>query len=292
MYSTSDLRFISFLKILAYFAVSLLLLFFLTLLFHSWPTISQLGFSFFTSSLWDPLHSSFSALPFLLGTFVTSFVALCIAMPIAFSFACVLGFFLKRGFLYQFLSLCLEILSGIPSVIYGFWALYVLVPLVRQFALAVDALPYGVSVLTASIVLAVMIIPYAASLSREMIALVPNELKEAAIALGATPSEVLFHVVIPYARSGLFSGMLLSLSRALGETMAVTMVIGNANRFFTSLFEPGNTIASLLANEFAEASSDFYVSALLELGLILFVVSVFVNIVGQFICSKLRIDKL
>jgi phosphate transport system permease protein len=182
------------------------------------------------------------------------------------------------------------LIAAVPSIIYGFWGLFVLVPLVRTLEMKLNILPYGVGVFTASIVLAVMIIPYGASLGITLIRMVPSPLKEGAYALGATRWEVIRSVIMPYTRSGLFAGVLLSLGRALGETMAVTMLIGNttalASVFKDVIFGPGNTMASVIANEFAEADHTLYVSALIELGLVLFFVTVVINMIGKRIITR------
>ncbi|MEK9656850.1 MAG: phosphate ABC transporter permease subunit PstC [bacterium] len=273
----------------AYLGILILCLFFVTLFYQSWLSLTSMGFSFFTRGVWDPLNQHFGSLPFLYGTLLTSLLSIFLSLPVALAVALFLGYFVKTGFIRFLFSTMIELLAGIPSVIYGFWALFVLVPLVRQLAFFLDAPPFGVSLLSASLVLAIMIIPYAASFSREVISLVPAELKEAAISLGATRFEVVRYVIFPYAKSGILSGILLSFSRALGETMAVTMVIGNANRIVFSLFEPGNTIASLIANEFAEATSDMYISALMQLGFLLLFVTVGVNFLGLLLIKKWKV---
>ena len=180
-----------------------------------------------------------------------------------------------------------ELIAAVPSVIYGFWALAVLVPIVRSFEARIGVeQPLGVGIFSSSLILAVMIIPYAASLGRSMITMVPSHLKEAAYGLGATRWEVIRSVVLPYTRSGLLAGILLSLGRALGETMAVTMVIGNTSILPKSIFSPGNTMASVIANEFTEADKTVYLSALIELGLALFLVTVVINITGKKIIDR------
>ena len=279
------------LKSSAIFSISLLTLFFITLIYQAWPSLKTLGASFYISDIWNPLTERFGALPFLFGTLITSIMAVLIALPVALSLAILLGVYIKKGILHTLFSTTLELLAGIPSVIYGFWALFILVPIVRNMAISMNAAPYGVSILAASIILAIMIIPYAASFGREIIKMVPKELTEAGIALGATRYEIIKHIILPYAKSGIFSGFLLAFSRALGETMAVTMVVGNANRIPSSLFEPGNTIASIIANEFAEATNDFYISALMQLGLLLMIVTITINFIGQVIIKKWKITK-
>lgn len=259
---------------------------FLTLLVQSLPSIKALGGHYLGGKTWDPVSDIYGALPFLLGTLLTSFLALLISIPFSYAIAIYLGEYNPKGWLSGFLKNIVELVAAVPSVIYGFWALVVLVPMVRAIETKVGAAPYGVGILTASLVLAIMIIPYAASLGRELIRLVPSSLKEGAYSLGATRYEVLKNVTLPYTKSGLFAGLLLSLGRALGETMAVTMVIGNTNILPTSIFSPSNTMASVIANEFTEADRTVYLSALIELGLVLFLVTVVINLVGRMIIKR------
>jgi phosphate transport system permease protein len=183
----------------------------------------------------------------------------------------------------------IELLAGVPSVIYGFCGLFLLAPVVRSLEVTLGATPYGVGIFTASLVLSIMVIPYSASIGREVINLVPSDLKEAALSLGATRFEVVRKVVLPYASSGIFAGILLSLGRALGETMAVTMVIGNSNFIPKSIFSPGNTLASVIANEFTEATGSLYLASLIELGLVLFVVTAVINILGKLTIRRLGV---
>jgi len=258
----------------------------LTLIIESIPSIKSLGLKYLWGKTWDPVNNVYGAFPFLLGTLLTSFLALVISIPFSFAIAVYLGEYNPKGWLSNFLKNTVELIAAVPSVIYGFWGLLVLVPLVRTLELKLGILPYGIGIFTASLVLAMMIIPYAASLGREMIRLVPSPLKEAAYSLGATRWEVIKDVILPYTKSGLFAGILLSLGRALGETMAVTMVIGNTSLIPTSIFAPGNTMASVIANEFTEADHAVYLSALIELGLVLFIVTVFINIAGKRIIQR------
>ncbi|MCL6524336.1 MAG: phosphate ABC transporter permease subunit PstC [Thermoflavifilum sp.] len=258
---------------------------FLTLVIGSIPSFRATGIHFFWGKVWDPVTGVFGALPFLIGTLLTSFLALLISIPFSISIALFLGEYFPPGKgknrLAGLVQEAVELIAGIPSVIYGFWGLFVLVPIVRNIETQWHVLPYGVGIFTASLILAIMIIPYAASLSREIISLVPDELKEAAYSLGATHWEVIRYIVLPYARTGIFAGILLSLGRALGETMAVTMVIGNTSAIPTSIFSPGNTLASVIANEFTEAANETYLSALIELGLVLFVVTTLIHLIGK-----------
>src|ERR1700722_13153283 len=258
----------------------------LTLIIESIPSIRSLGLKYLWGTTWDPVNNIYGAAPFLLGTVLTSFLALIISIPFSFAIAVYLGEYNPKGWLSNILKNTVELIAAVPSVIYGFWGLLVLVPLVRSLEMKLGILPYGIGIFTASLILAVMIIPYAASLGREMIRLVPSPLKEAAYSLGATRYEVLTNVILPYTKSGLFAGVLLSLGRALGETMAVTMVIGNTSLIPTSIFAPGNTMASVIANEFTEADHTLYFSALVELGLMLFVVTVIINMIGKRIIKR------
>jgi phosphate transport system permease protein len=258
----------------------------LTLIIESVPSIKNLGIKYLWGRTWDPVNNVYGALPFLIGTLLTSFLALIISIPFSFAIAIYLGEYNPKGWLSNFLKNTVELIAAVPSVIYGFWGLLVLVPLVRSLETKVGVLPYGIGIFTASLILAVMIIPYAASLGREMIRLVPSPLKEGAYSLGATRFEVIKNVVLPYTKSGLFAGILLSLGRALGETMAVTMVIGNTSMIPDSIFGPGNTMASVIANEFTEADHTLYLSALIELGLVLFIVTVVINMIGKRIIKR------
>lgn len=259
---------------------------FLTLVVQSMPSLKALGVGYLWGSTWDPVADVYGALPFLLGTLITSFLALLISIPFSYAIAIYLGEYNTKGWLSGFLKNIVELVAAVPSVIYGFWALVVLVPMVRTLELKVGVPPYGVGILSASLILSIMIIPYAASLGRELIRMVPSPLKEGAYALGATRYEVLKNVTLPYTKSGLFAGLLLSLGRALGETMAVTMVIGNTSALPTSIFSPGNTMASVIANEFTEADREVYLSSLIELGLVLFIVTVVINILGKMLIKK------
>ncbi|GAC1416970.1 MAG: phosphate ABC transporter permease PstC [Flavisolibacter sp.] len=259
---------------------------FLTLILHSIPSLKSLGLKYLWGKTWDPVSNIYGAFPFLLGTIITSFLALIISIPFSFSIATYLGEYNTKGWLSNLLKNVVELIAAVPSVIYGFWALVVLVPIVRSFEIKIGVPPYGIGIFTASIVLAIMIIPYAASLGRELIRLVPSSLKEGAYSLGATRFEVIKSVIFPYTKSGLFAGILLSLGRALGETMAVTMVIGNTSIIPHSIFAPGNTMASVIANEFTEADRTVYLSALIELALVLFLVTVVINIIGKRVIKR------
>jgi len=271
----------------AFLVVILPLTVFGVLVASSLISIKTLGFSFLFKNVWDPVSREFGAVPFLLGTLITSFFALLLSLPFSVSIAIFLGEYLKKGIIATFIKSAIEVLAAIPSVIYGFWGLFVLVPLIRNFELIIGVPPYGVGILTSSLILTLMIIPYSASIGREVILLVPDDVKEAAYSLGATRFEVIKRVILPTTRSGLMTGILLSLGRALGETMAVTMVIGNTYTIPKSIFDPGNTMASIIANEFTEAVDPVYLSALIELGLLLFLVSTTINILGRRVIRKM-----
>lgn len=262
----------------------------ITLIWDSRASIQKLGIGYLWGKTWDPVNNVYGAWPFLLGTLLTSFIALIISIPFSYAIAIYLGEYNPTGWLSNFLKNTVELIAAVPSIIYGFWGMFVLVPIVRSIEMKVGIIPYGIGIFTSSLILAIMIIPYAASLGTTLIRMVPSPLKEGAYALGATRFEVIRSVVMPYTRSGLFAGILLSLGRALGETMAVTMLIGNTSAIGDSIkniiFGPSNTMASVIANEFAEADHELYLSALIELGLVLFLVTVVINIIGKRIISR------
>lgn len=268
-------------------AVSVLLIaIFLSLLLSSRPALVTNGLRFLTGSEWDPVAGTFHALPVLFGTLVTSLVALAVATVLSIALAILLGEYFRTGPFASIMRTAVELLAGIPSVVYGFIGLFFLVPIIRSLQVALGMPPYGVAILTAAVLVAFMILPYAASIGREMIGLVPGDLKEAALSLGATPAETIWKVTLPYARSGIMGGILLSLGRALGETMAVTMVIGNANVLTLNLLSPGNTMASVIANEFSEATTELYLASLIEVALLLFVISTLINIAGKIVVNR------
>ncbi len=258
----------------------------ITLYYYSSLSLSTFGLEFITGSTWDPVSGEYGILPFLIGTLLTSIIALVISFPLSLIITIFIGEYFTTGMPNTLMRGAVELLAGIPSIIYGFWGLFVLVPIVREFQILFDIAPYGVGIFTSAIVLAIMIIPYSASIGYEVIGLVPKELKEAAYSLGATRYEVIKNVTLSYSGSGITAGVLLSFGRALGETMAVTMVIGNSNLLPGSIFGPGNTMASLIANEFTEAANELYLSALFETGLILFIVTAVINILGKIIIKK------
>ena len=259
---------------------------FITLLISSTPSIKHLGIKFLYGRAWNPVTDEYGALPFLIGTLLTSLLALIISTPFALSTAIFLGEYYPVGIISNIFKNIIELLASIPSVVYGFWGMVVLVPIIRNLELKLHVLPYGVGILTSSIILAIMIIPYSVSLSRQVISMVPPTLKEGAYSLGATRFEVIKRIIIPHTRSGLFAAILLALGRALGETMAVTMLIGNSHYLPTSIFSPSNTMASVIANEFTEATGNVYLSVLIEMGLLLFVVTTLINISGRQIIKR------
>jgi phosphate transport system permease protein len=282
----SELLFTRGLKLSAITIVIIMIAVFLTLVVSSMPSIKALGFKFLTTGEWDPVTSKFGALPFLFGTLNTSILALLISTPFSIAFGLLLGEYYPKGVFSNIFKNIIELLAGIPSVIYGFWGLFVLVPIIRTYEMKFGILPYGVGIFTSSLVLSLMIMPYSASLITQVISMTPANLKEAAYSLGATRYEVIKKLIIPYVSSGIFAGMLLALGRALGETMAVTMLIGNTHDIPKSVFGPGNTMASVIANEFTEAPDKVYVSALVEMGALLFIVTLIINILGKQIIKR------
>jgi len=255
----------------------------------SLPAIQHSGWKIFTGTDWDPDNEKFGALPFIVGTLVTSILALMISFPFSISIALYLGEYRQGGWLASTLTSAIELLAGIPSIIYGAFGLFILVPIIQQIEIALNdptIIPMGVGVLTTSILLAVMIIPYSASVAREVIKLTPKELKEAAYALGASRSSVVRFVILPYSFSGIFAGQLLAFGRALGETMAVTMVIGNQNIVPTGLFSAGSTISAVIANEYPE-STGIHISALTEIGLILFLITIVFGFLGRVVINRM-----
>ena len=248
---------------------------------------AQFGWAFFRTSTWDPVFSQFGALPFIYGTLVTSVLALILSVPLGLAAAIFLSELAPRK-ISDTISFLIDLLAAVPSVIYGVLGIFVVVPLMRTtigpalkhtlgFLPIFQGPNYGVGFLTAGIVLTIMVVPFIISVSREVLLTVPRDQREAALALGATRWESTWKVVVPWARSGILGSIFLALARALGETMAVTMVIGNDPRIATSLFSSGYSIAAVIANEFAEAFSDMHVSSLIELGLVLFLMTFILN---------------
>ncbi len=272
-----------------------------SLVVGSMPAIQAFGFGFLTSAEWNPVTDEYGALVPIIGTLVTSGIALLIAIPVSFGIALFLTELSPR-ILRRPLGIAIELLAGIPSIIYGMWGLFVFAPLFADHIEPwlndyVGELPYigpffsgppmGIGILTAGIILSIMIIPFIASVMRDVFEVVPTLLKESAYGLGATTWEVMWNVVLPYTRIGVVGGIMLGLGRALGETMAVTFVIGNAHELSQSLLMPGNSISSALANEFTEAVGELYLSSLIGLGLILFFITFVVLSLARYMLYKL-----
>jgi len=290
-----ELVFKRWLTVLSVVMVLLVTGIFITLVIDSLPSIKALGISYLWGKVWDPVANVYGAYPFLIGTLLTSFMALILSIPFSYAIAIYLGEYNPTGWLSSLLKDVIDLIAAVPSVIYGFWGLSVLAPMIQKLQMSWHIIPpTGLGIFTSSLILAIMIIPYGASLGITMIRMTPSPLKEGAYALGATRFEVIRKVIMPYTRSGLFAGILLSLGRALGETMAVTMVIGNtsavAHTFKDLVFGPSNTMASVIANELLEADHTEYLSALIELGLVLFCVTVVINIIGKRIVSRFTND--
>jgi len=261
------------------------------------PAIRRFGPAFLWTSRWDPVHNVFGALPFVYGTIASSVLAVVIGVPISLGVAIYLAE-IAGARTARLLSCLIELVAAIPSVILGLWGIFVLAPWVRTvveppLAAVLGWLPlfsgpaYGIGLLAAGIILAIMVIPVVSSVSRDALRAVPQEQREAMYALGATRWEVIRHAVLPYGRSGIIGAIILGFGRAFGETMAVTMVIGNRPQIAPSLFQPAYTIAAALANEFSEATSDLYLSALVEMALVLFAVSLLVNGAAQWLVSRM-----
>jgi len=274
-------------RFFAFMVLAILLGIIASLVHGSLPAIERFGFGFLASTEWNPVTESFGALVPIVGTLLTSAIALAIGVPVSFGIALFLTE-LSPAWLKRPLGTAIELLAAIPSIIYGMWGLFVLTPLFADHlqpwlihTLGASPLigplfkgpPQGIGVLTAGFVLAVMVIPFIASVMRDVFEVVPPVLKESAYGIGCTTWEVVWNIVLPYTKVGVIGGIMLGLGRALGETMAVTFLIGNAHRLSPSILAPGNSIASALANEFTEAVGDLYSSALIELGLILFLIT-------------------
>ncbi len=262
---------------------------------RSQPTVKAFGWHFLFTSTWDPNNGQFGALPFIYGTCVTSFLALLIAVPLGIASSVFLAEMAPPK-LSNILTFLIELLAAVPSVIYGLLGIFVLVPFIREFIApslqkTLGFLPifsgpfYGFSFLSAGLVLSVMVVPFIVSVSREVLLAVPVDLREAALALGATKWETTWQIVLPTASTGIIGSAFLSLARALGETMAVTMVIGNTPKIVASLFSPGYSIAAVIANEFAEASGDLYISSLIFLGLVLFGLTIVINALARILIA-------
>ena len=268
----------------------------------AWPALRTFGFGFVVTQMWNPVTKEFGALAPIYGTLVTSAIAMLIGIPVAFGVAVFITeispIWLKRP-----LATMIELLAAIPSIIYGIWGLFVFAPFVQQYiqpaiintlgnipgiGMLFAGPPLGIGVLTAGIILAVMVLPFISSIMRDVFETVPPILKESAYGLGATRGEVVRSVVLPYTRIGVVGGIMLGLGRALGETMAVTFVIGNAHRISASILQPGTTISAALANEFTEADSAIYRSSLIALGFILFIITFIVLAIAKMMLLRLQ----
>ncbi|MFT8735927.1 MAG: phosphate ABC transporter permease subunit PstC [Zymomonas mobilis] len=265
-----------------------------------WPAFKAFGINFFLSSEWNPVSEIYGAAGPIIGTLITSFLALLLALPLAVGISVFLVEFCPV-ILARPIAVAVELLAGIPSIVYGMWGLFVLAPWFAhyiQFPLLMNlssdswlgkmvaGVPNGANILTASLILAIMILPYMASVFRELFLTVPAQVREAAYGLGATPFEVVRSVIIPYVKRGLIGVIMLGLGRALGETMAVTFIIGNTHSLPHSLFDSGSTIASTIANEFTEATSEMHSAALTALGLVLFMITFLVLILARLLIGK------
>ena len=274
----------------------------ISLLHGSWPALKTFGFSFVTREVWNPVTDQFGALAAIYGTVVTSLIAMAIAVPAGFGIALFLTE-LCPPLLKRPIGVAVELLAAVPSIIYGIWGLFVLAPVLQRHvqpwlidqAASIPGIeqlfkgpPYGIGILTAGFVLAIMVLPFIAATMRDVFDTVPPMLKESGYGLGATTWEVIWHVVVPHSRVGIVGGVMLGLGRALGETMAVTFVIGNAHRISSSLLAPGTTISSAIANEFTEAVGDLYTSSLIALGLLLFAITFTVIAAAQAMLRRLE----
>lgn len=285
----------------AFLVLAILLGIIASLIYGSLPSMQKFGFGFLIDSEWNPVTEKFGALVPIVGTLATSFIALLVGVPVSFGIALFLTEMSPR-WLKRPLGTAIELLAAIPSIIYGMWGLFVLAPLFADYvqpwligtlgaapliAPMFKGPPQGIGVLTAGFVLAIMVIPFIAAVMRDVFEIVPPVLKESAYGLGCTTWEVVSHIVLPYTKVGVIGGIMLGLGRALGETMAVTFLIGNAHRLTASILAPGNSIASALANEFTEAVGDLYTSALIQLGLILFVITFIVLALAKLLLLQL-----
>jgi len=273
-----------------------------SLAYDSWPALHTFGWSFITAQKWNPVTEQFGALAPLFGTLVTSIIAMSIAVPISFGIAIFLTE-ICPVWLRAPISTAIELLASIPSIVFGIWGLFVLAPILQRsgqpwliahfgkipgIGFLFQGPPFGIGLLTAGLVLAVMVLPFITSVMREVFAIVPMALKEAAYGVGATQWEVVRGVVVPWSRAGMIGALMLGLGRALGETMAVTFVVGNAHRITGSLLAPGTTIAAAIANEFTEAVGTLYTSSLIALGLLLFLITFTVIGLARFLLMRLE----
>lgn len=285
------------LRTVALVPVALIVILGLELFHSSEASRHQFGWGFLTGSRWDAVSNHFGAWPFIFGTLVTTAIAVLLAAPLGVGTAVFLTE-VAPGWLRRPVGYLVDLSAAIPSVVYGLWGIFVVAPWLQRalepwlgdhfgWLPLFQGAPYGLGFLAAGLVLAMMVTPFVVSLAREAIGTVPRAQSEAAYALGSTHWEVVSHVVIPGARSGIWGGVMLAMGRALGETMAVTMLIGNTHRVSMSLFAPGDTLSSVIANEFTEATGKLYTSALIEIGLVLFGITLIVNLFGRMLIGRL-----
>jgi len=254
---------------------------------QSWLSIGKFGLKFWTTRIWDPVSGDFGALPFIWGTLYSSVLALTLATPVALGIAIFISELSPR-WLRQPLAYLTELLAAIPSIVYGLWGVFVLVPIVRKIEIALGAKPaLGVGMMAAALILAIMVIPFTSSVAREILKNVPSTQREAAYALGSTRWEAI-KVAMSYGKSGIFGAVMLGFGRALGETMAVTMVIGNNPQVSLSLYAPQYTMAAVIANEFTEAADELYLHALIEIGLLLFIITIIVNALSRLLIWRMK----
>ncbi|MEJ2107556.1 MAG: phosphate ABC transporter permease subunit PstC [Acidiferrobacteraceae bacterium] len=288
-------------RFFAYFVLLIVVAILMSLIIGAWPALSKFGFGFLGSKQWNPVTEQFGAAVAIFGTLVTSAIALIIAIPVSFGIAVFITE-LAPTWMKRPVGTAIELLAAIPSIIYGMWGLFVFVPVFSEhvqpwmtdhlswipfLGALVDGPPMGIGIFTAGLILAVMILPFITAVMRDVFEIVPSVLKESAYGLGATTWEVVRSVVLPYTKVGVVGGIMLGLGRALGETMAVTFVIGNAHEISSSLFMPGNTISSTLANEFTEAVGETYTASLIALGLVLFLITFIVLALAKLLLLRL-----
>lgn len=280
--------------------IALMVLIFVVLVKESWLSLKAFGFGFIYSSAWDPVAGDFGALPAIYGTVVSSIIAIVIAVPVSFGIAIFLTE-MAPAWLRGPIGTAIELLASIPSIIYGMWGLFILAPILSEyvepplveylgFLPLFSGAPLGIGMLPAGFILAIMIIPFISSVTRDVIRMVPSILKESGYGVGATKWEVIWKIVIPFAKSGIIGAVILGLGRALGETMAVTFLIGNSHDISMNLLDPATSISATLANEFTEAVEDIYLSSLVELGLILFVITFVVLALAKLLIARFSYD--
>ncbi len=302
MQRLQDALFVNSTRFFAFFVLILLSGIIISLLYGSLPSIKAFGFGFISSTDWNPVTEQFGAWSSIRGTLISAGIALLVAVPISFGIAIFLTE-LSPVWLRRPLGICIELLAGVPSIIYGMWGLFVFAPLfadhVQPWLTEItDGIPLigplfagppmGIGMFTGGLILAIMVIPFVTSVMRDVFEVVPLLLKESAYGLGGTTWEVVWHVVVPYTKTGIIGGIMLGLGRALGETMAITFVIGNSMNQMNSLFDPATTISATLANEFTEANGELYTSSLIELGLLLFVITFIVLVLSKLLLLRLN----